>query len=185
LPSATTRYTDSPVHELRERYPASYGGDEIAAPVESIAETLLGLGIDEDDLGECSGMSAECLIKVNASEAMSRDIPTRRHRFTVAHKLRHWICHASKSANPAPSYCRSHDMARDVDSALEREANVFGADLLMSEAGVREACVQLEQKRGCSRDTRGRRKKYRLCVRCVHQRDVVPPLQLLACADQA
>ena len=65
-------------------------------PVESIAEDLLGLRIEQADLGECSGMliPAERLILVNASEAMSGDTPTRRHRFTIAHELGHWICHA-------------------------------------------------------------------------------------------
>ena len=38
----------------------------------------------------------------------------------------------------APTYCRSQDMAQDADRALEREANVFGAELLMPEAAVRE-----------------------------------------------
>ena len=78
------------------RYLATYGGDEIPVPVESIAEDLLGLRIEEDDLGECSGMliPAGAADLVNASEAMSGDTPTRRHRFTIAHELGHWICHA-------------------------------------------------------------------------------------------
>src|SRR5687768_8578211 len=83
-----TRYTDPRAHELRDRYVATFGGDEIPVPVESIAEDLLGLRIDEDDLGECSGMlfPAERLIVVNAFEAMSGETPTRRHRFTIAHE---------------------------------------------------------------------------------------------------
>ena len=39
----------------------------------------------------------------------------------------------------APTYCRSQDVSQDTDRALEREANVFGAELLMPEAAVREA----------------------------------------------
>jgi hypothetical protein len=54
LPSAPTRYTDPRAHELRERYLATYGGNEIPVPVESIAEDLLGLRIESDDLGDCS-----------------------------------------------------------------------------------------------------------------------------------
>lgn len=141
LPSAPTRrYADPRAHELRERYVATYGGDEIPVPVESIAEDLLGLRIEEDDLGECSGMliPAERLIRVNASEAMSGDTPTRRHRFTIAHELGHWICHAN-GMEDAPTYCRSQDVSQDTDRALEREANIFGAELLMPEAAVREA----------------------------------------------
>ena len=140
LPSAPTRYTDPRAHELRERYLATYGGAEIPVPVESIAEDLLGLRIEEDDLGECSGMlkPAERLIVVNASEAMSGDTPTHRQRFTIAHELGHWICHAH-GADSAPTYCRSQDVSQDTDRTLEREANVFGAELLMPETAVREA----------------------------------------------
>jgi Zn-dependent peptidase ImmA (M78 family) len=70
---------------------------------------------------------------------MSGETPTRRHRFTIAHELGHWICHARESADPQPTYCRSRDMAQDADRTLEREANVFGAELLMPEEAVREA----------------------------------------------
>ena len=140
LTSVPTRYTEPRAHELRERYLATYGGNEIPVPVESIAEDLLGLRIEEDDLGECSGMliPSERLILVNAAEAMSGETPTRRHRFTIAHELGHWVCHA-KSMAEAPTYCRSQDLAQDADRALEREANVFGAELLMPEEAIRTA----------------------------------------------
>ena len=145
LPSAPTRYTDPRAHELRERYVATYGGAEIPVPVESIAEDLLGLRIEEDDLGECSGMliPAKRLIKVNASEATSGDTPTHRQRFTIAHELGHWICHANGMEQAAPTYCRSQDVSQDTERALEREANVFGAELLTPEAAVREAWAVL------------------------------------------
>jgi Zn-dependent peptidase ImmA (M78 family) len=78
------------------------------------------------------------VIKVNASERLSGDTPTRRHRFTIAHELGHWICHA-RGMEEAPTYCRSADLAHDADRALEREANVFSAELLMPETAVREA----------------------------------------------
>jgi hypothetical protein len=148
LPSPT-RYTDPRAHELRESYLVTYGGDEIPVPVESIAEDLLGLRIEEDDLGECSGMliPSERLILVNASEAMRGETPTRRHRFTVAHELGHWICHAH-GADAVPRYCRSQDVSQDTDRALEREANVFGAELLMPEPALRAAWVTLPSAQG-------------------------------------
>jgi len=141
LPSAPTRYTDPRAHELRDRYLATYGGDEIPVPVEAIAEDLLGLRIESRDLGALSGMlcPADRLIVVNESEAMSGDTPTRRIRFTIAHELGHWICHANGTEEAAPTYCRSQDVSQDTDRSLEREANVFGAELLMPEAAVREA----------------------------------------------
>jgi Zn-dependent peptidase ImmA (M78 family) len=121
-----------------------YGGDGIPVPVESISVDLLGLRIEEDDLGAYSGrlIPAERLIVVNASEAVSGNMPTHRHRFTVAHELGHWICHAH-GVESAPTYCRSQDISRDTDRDLEREANVFGAELLMPEAAVREAWAAL------------------------------------------
>ena len=145
MPSAPTRYTDPRAHALRERYLATYGGAEIPVPVESIAEDLLGLRIEEDELGECSGMliPAKRLIVVNASEAMSGDTPTRRHRFTIAHELGHWICHAKGATDQAATYCRAKDLSQNANRALEREANVFGAELLMPEAAVREAWTAL------------------------------------------
>ena len=134
------RYDEPRAHELRERYHAVFGGDELPAPVESIAEDLLGLRIEQCDLGECSGMliPAARLILVNAAEATSGDVPTRRHRFTIAHELGHWICHA-KGIEKAPTFCRAKDLSQDADRAMEREANVFGAELLMPEAAVRDA----------------------------------------------
>ena len=142
MTAAPTRYTDPRAHELRAEYLATYPADEIPVPVESIAEDLLGLRIEERDLGECSGMliPSERLIVVNAAEATSGDVPTRRDRFTIAYELGHWICHAHRDAGEEqPTYCRSQDLSQDGDRDLEREANVFGAELLMPEAAVREA----------------------------------------------
>ena len=149
MPSAPTRYTDPRAHDLRAEYLATFGGAEIPVPVESIAEDWLGLRIEEADLGDCSGIliPSERLIRVNASEAMSGDTPTRRIRFTIAHELGHWICHA-RGLDDAPTYCRSQDLAEDADRALEREANVFGAELLMPEAAVREAWAAFPDAQG-------------------------------------
>ena len=140
LTPAPTRYSDPRAHELRAAYLAAFPAGEIPVPVESIAEDLLGLRIEERDLGECSGMliPSERLIVVSAAEATNGDVPTRRHRFTIAHELGHWICHAN-GVESAPTYCRSQDVSQDTDRVLEREANVFGAELLMPEAAVREA----------------------------------------------
>ena len=141
MKAVQTRYTDPRAHELRAEYLATYPADEIPVPVESIAEDLLGLRIEERDLGECSGMliPSERLILVNAAEAVSGDTPTRRHRLTLAHELGHWICHAHAAEDAAPAYCRSRDLSQDADRDLEREADVFGAELLMPEVAVREA----------------------------------------------
>jgi IrrE N-terminal-like domain len=140
-----TRYADPRAHALRERYIAAFGGPEIPVPVESIAKDLLSLRIEETDLGDCSGMliPASRLIRVSAAEAMSGETPVRRHRFTVAHELGHWICHATVSRKPAPTYCRATDLAQDAERDREREANVFAAELLMPEAVVRSTWAEL------------------------------------------
>ena len=142
LTPSPTRYTDPRAHELRAEYVATFHVDEIPVAVESIAEDFLGLRIEERDLGDCSGVliPSERLIVVNAAEAMSGETPTRRHRFTIAHELGHWVCHARPDPHAAaPSYCRTLDLSLHSDHDLEREANVFGAELLMPEAAVREA----------------------------------------------
>jgi hypothetical protein len=146
LTPVPTRYTDPRAHELRAEYVATFDVGEIPVAVESIAEDFLGLRIEERDLGDCSGMlvPAERLIVVNAAEAMSGDTPTRRHRFTIAHELGHWVCHARPDPHAAaPSYCRTLDVSLHTDRDLEREANVFGAELLMPEAAVRETWAAL------------------------------------------
>jgi uncharacterized protein DUF955 len=149
LKAAPTRYSDPRAHELRAEYLATYPVAEIPVPVESIAEDLLGLRIEERDLGECSGMliPSKRLILVNAAEATNGDVPIRRHRFTIAHELGHWICHAHAAEEAAPAYCRSRDLSHDAHRDLEREANVFGAELLMPEAAVREAWAEVADTR--------------------------------------
>ena len=83
---------------------------------------------------------SERLILVNAAEATNGDVPIRRHRFTIAHELGHWICHAQQDVGEEqPTFCRSQDISQDANRDLEREASVFGAELLMPEAAVREA----------------------------------------------
>jgi hypothetical protein len=146
MPSAALagRYTDARAHALRARYGRAFGGAEIPVPVESIAEDLLGLRIEERwNLGDTSGLllPADRLIVLNAAEQAGgrNDPPLRRFRFTIAHELGHWICHAQERPAAAPVYCRQVDLARDADRALEREANVFAAELLMPEKGVRAA----------------------------------------------
>lgn len=101
--------------------------------MESIAEDLLGLEVEEMEL-EVSGMlfPTERLIFVNGGE------PETRRRFTIAHELGHWICQCLEG-HTAPLYCRAEDIGVDPRGrALEREANVFAAELLMPETGVRE-----------------------------------------------
>jgi hypothetical protein len=112
---------------------------EMRLPVDSIAEVPLRLRIEERDLGECSGMliPSERLILGNAAEATNGDVPIRRQRFTIAHELGHWICHAQNVGEEQATFCRSRDLSQDADRDLEREANVFGAELLMPGRGAR------------------------------------------------
>jgi Zn-dependent peptidase ImmA (M78 family) len=101
-------------------------------PVESIAEDLLGLMVEEVQL-DVSGMllPAEKRIFVNAAE------PQPRRRFTIAHELGHWVCQCLEGT-AAPVMCRPTDVSTAADRALEREANVFAANLLMPESLVRQ-----------------------------------------------
>ena len=124
-------YRDPRADALRERYHTLFGGDELPVPVEAIAEDLLGLIVEEAAL-DVSGMlfPATREIYINAAE------PPARRRFTLAHELGHWICQCLEGRT-APVYCRAADVDAAADRSLEREANIFAAELLMPESAVR------------------------------------------------
>src|SRR5207302_10426464 len=120
---------------LRARYHAAFGDAELPVPVEAIAEDLLGLQVGESKELAVSGMllPPERQIWLNAAEGAPR------RRFTLAHELGHWICQHLEGKT-APIYCRAADVQPEPsagDRALEREANVFAAELLMPEREVR------------------------------------------------
>jgi hypothetical protein len=60
-----------------------------------------------------------------------REGPGRR-RFTLADELGHRVCQCLEG-RAAPVMCRAEDVAPIADRALEREANVFAAELLVPE----------------------------------------------------
>ena len=127
-------YDDPRAHTLRAEYHAVFGGDELPVPVESIAEDLLGLAVEAREL-EVSGMllPAERRILVNAAE------PESRRRFTIAHELGHWICQCLEGT-AKPVYCRAEEIGVDPEAkVLERETNIFAANLVMPQAAVRSA----------------------------------------------
>src|SRR5919204_2126941 len=131
-------YEEPRAHALRERYLASFGGPEIPVDVESIAGDLLGLEIEESWDIDYSGMllPLERRILLSARERGRNDPPLRRYRFTIAHEIGHWICHCGGPV-PQPRFCRARDLREDTDRTLEREANVFAAELLMPEEPLR------------------------------------------------
>jgi Zn-dependent peptidase ImmA (M78 family) len=109
-------------------------------PVEAIAEDLLGLGVHEVPPNGVSGLlyPSERVVFLNA-----KDTPARR-RFTLAHEVGHWVCQCMEGRG-ALMMCRAEDTAPGTDRALEREANIFVAELLMPEAAVRAAALDAER----------------------------------------
>src|SRR5213595_2207529 len=108
----------------------------VPVPVKAIAEDYLGLTVTEAELDGVSGLlyPAERAVFLNAAE-----VPARR-RFTLAHELGHWVCQCLEGTE-APVFCRAEEVSLDpAVKALEREANVFAAELLMPEDEVRAAC---------------------------------------------
>jgi Zn-dependent peptidase ImmA (M78 family) len=120
------------VRRYHERFE---GSPELPVPVEAIAEDLLGLNVGELEDLEVSGMLIpdERQVWLNAREA--RESPGRR-RFTLAHEMGHWVCQVL-DGRVAPVYCRAEEVGVGEGRALEREANVFAAELLMPEEEVR------------------------------------------------
>jgi Zn-dependent peptidase ImmA (M78 family) len=134
-------YRDERAAALRLRFHERFDAPGLPVPVEAIAEDLLGLAVGERDDLEASGMllPARREIWLNATE-----IPARR-RFTLAHELGHWVCQCLAGRSD-PIYCRTADVAvgaghappENPDRTLEREANIFAAELLMPEEAVRD-----------------------------------------------
>jgi hypothetical protein len=153
MPVATT-YEDPRAHAVRERYLALFGGEGLPVPVEAIADDLLGLRIEESWDIDCSGMLLPAARKIvlNAHERAGgqNDPPLRRFRFTIAHEIGHWVCHVVQAGRTEPVFCRAKDLSEDADRALEREANVFAAELLMPEPAVRKAWDELENATACA-----------------------------------
>jgi hypothetical protein len=147
-------YEDPRAHAVRERFLGTFGGEALPVPVEAIAEDLLGLRIEQSWKIDCSGMllPAERRIVLNAAEAPRDEAPLRRFRFTIAHEIGHWVCHCleGRAPDPQPSYCRPVDLTDAADRTLEREANVFAAELLMPEPAVREAWEAMGDVGGCA-----------------------------------
>lgn len=119
--------TDARAGALRQRYYDLFGGVELPVPVEAIAEDLLGSKVEESVL-DVSGLllPADRIVILNAEGSFER------RRFTLAHELGHWICHCLEGTT-APVYCRDKDVSTSADRQLERQANVFAAELLMPE----------------------------------------------------
>ncbi len=141
--------TDVRAGVLRRRYQQRFGGAELPVPVEAIAEDLCGLTVEEVAALEVSGMliPVERRIYLNGSES-----PERR-RFTLAHELGHWVCQYLEGVEAA-RFCRAEEVGLDATAkALEREANVFAAELLMPEPEVRRefsATARLAERFGVS-----------------------------------
>ena len=131
------KYREPRAHELRARYVATFGGADLPVPVAELAEDLLGLHVSEADLEGISGLLYPMRRRIVVNAA---DTPARK-RFTVAHELGHWICQCQDSP-AAEVYCRAEDVTLDPDArAVEREANIFAAELLMPEPAVRQAWI--------------------------------------------
>jgi Zn-dependent peptidase ImmA (M78 family) len=132
LPHAKALPTADPrAHALRAQFHAAYEAADLPVPVDSIAADLLGLYVEQAEI-DCSGLliPAQRRIVLRAGERQSRQ------RFTLAHELGHWVCQV-KEGHQAPVYCRAADVAPTAERLLEREANVFAAELLMPEDAVR------------------------------------------------
>jgi hypothetical protein len=149
-------YEDPRAHVVRRRYIDLYEDAGPPVPVEAIAEDLLGLRVDESWEIDCSGMllPAERRIVLNAHEQVAgrNEPPLRRFRFTIAHEIGHWVCHCleGRASDARPSYCRPVDLTDGAERVLEREANVFAAELLMPELDVRSAWKELGEIEECA-----------------------------------
>ncbi|MGA9875152.1 MAG: ImmA/IrrE family metallo-endopeptidase [Solirubrobacteraceae bacterium] len=123
-------------------------GDVPPVPVERIAESLLGLLIEEHDdmrslpnaptdLGRLSGM-VDPPTKTIWLDRIECEKSRGRRRFTIAHECGHWVLHLERGAGVGVC-CRPTDVVDRPSLELtrlavrEREANDFASELLMPE----------------------------------------------------
>ena len=121
-------------------------------PVESIAEDLLGLTIEESEDLECSGMLLPAERVIRRERPRARD-PRPPQRFTIAHELGHWVCHARERPAAAPVYCR----AVDVEPGRRPHARARGEHLRggAAHAGAESTrCVEAGSRRGARHTVR-------------------------------
>jgi Zn-dependent peptidase ImmA (M78 family) len=131
----TNPYTEPRAHALRDRYHALFQAPELPVPVEAIAEDLLGLHVEEAPLDGISGLLYPAVREI----VLNADEPPVRRRFTLAHELGHWICQCLEGTEK-PVFCRVEEVGADpAAKKLERQANIFAAELLMPEPAVRAA----------------------------------------------
>jgi predicted transcriptional regulator len=122
-------------------------------PVERIAESLLGLLIEQHDdvrslpnapadLGRLSGM-IDPPTKTIWLDRVECEKSRGRRRFTIAHECGHWVLHLERGKGIGV-YCRPADVvdrpSLDIVqlAVREREANDFASELLMPEILITE-----------------------------------------------
>lgn len=109
---------------LLDRFTQTFGPAGVPVPARRIAEDLLGLRVQVQDGLPVSGM----LIPAERRIVLCGDDTASRRLFTLAHEIGHWELHCG--ARPrGPIRCR--EVMEGATDPLEREANVFAADLLM------------------------------------------------------
>ena len=129
-----------------------WDGESLPVPIEDIADSHFGLLVREvDDLHAAPGapdlpkgqslsgllLASVGEIWVNAREA--REWPPRR-RFTIGHELGHWVLHRE---GDGAVYCRAANVNEEAQlddgpPLAEREANAFGAAIVMPARLLRE-----------------------------------------------
>ena len=132
--SARARRPRALPRHLRRRGAPGPGRGDRRGPPRPAHRGVVG---DHRLLGDAAARRAEDRAERGRGAARRRP-PLRRFRFTIAHEIGHWVCHCLEAPSALePSYCRPVDLTEAADRTLEREANVFAAELLMPEPAVR------------------------------------------------
>ena len=127
-------YDEPRAHRLREAYHAAFGGDELPVPGRA----------DRRGPARSRGRGARRSHRLRHVAPVGTADPGALRRAAaapaihVAHELGHWICQCLEG-EMRPVYCRAEEIGVDPEAkALEREANIFAANLLMPESSLRD-----------------------------------------------
>lgn len=120
----------------------------LPVPIESIVREFLSIQLDEfedDDLAMGSPSPKAVSVKLGGycdrlaqTIGVAARLPTGVRRFTIAHELGHWLLHDSTVAFREMAI-NGHESRHQGRSPVEREADLFAAEILMPEKQIRAA----------------------------------------------
>lgn len=138
------------IRELVERLLSDRDIKKPDVPVEAITKSL-GIKVKRDRVDDkLSGFLVRATKQGIAIIGVNADHHPRRQRFTIAHELGHYLLHETEAVHfdaerPGFTVHRRDKASSTGESDLEREANLFAAELLMPARFLEEDVARINR----------------------------------------